>query len=185
MNIATFRDIKSVSLGYRSEESIIKTASTYKLNEIRLQHFKTVFLSHSTMDKALLPYVIKILENHDSKVYIDKEDSRLPVNTSPETARILKSTIRECNKFILFVTKNSKESKWVPWELGLGDEIKSPNNVALFPALEYSFEKDWTGQEYLGLYQRIICEKRCKEPTWYVYDKHRNSKCELGCWIRQ
>ena len=64
---------------------------------------------------------------------------------------MLRNTIQKCRKFVVFVTTNSKESKWIPWELGLGDGTKTNSNVALFPSAKYSDEESWLNQQYLGL----------------------------------
>lgn len=147
---------------------------------------KTVFLSHSSKDKDYLPPVIVILENHGGKVYIDDGDARLPAKPSKETAAILRDTIRTLEKFVVFVTPNSKDSRWIPWELGLGDAYKNPRNVALFPASEKTYAQEWAEQEYLGLYRRIVWgkieghEKAC----WIVYDHIENSAETLGKWLR-
>jgi len=91
------------------------------------------FLSHSTKDADLLPGVIAILERHGAAVYVDKKDESLPPTTSRETASILKNRIKQCRKFILLTTKNSKDSRWMPWELGL-----LPTVTAKRPTLPFS-----------------------------------------------
>jgi len=110
----------------------------------------------------------------------------LPAKPSKETAAILRDTIRTLEKFVVFVTPNSKDSRWIPWELGLGDAYKNPRNVALFPASERTSDQEWAEQEYLGLYRRIVWgkieghEKAC----WIVYDHIENSAETLGKWLR-
>lgn len=144
------------------------------------------FLSHSSADDELLPRVITILENHGAVVYTDDGDDRLPENTTPKTAQILKSAIMDCRRFIVFVTKNSKDSCWIPWELGLGDGMKTTRSVALFPAAEHHYETSWAEQEYLGLYQRIIWGmfKGKDENEWMVLNHHENTAIPLQQWIK-
>lgn len=113
------------------------------------------FLSYSTLDDEHLPTVIGILENHGAFVYIDKKDPSLPPTTNKETAAILRRNIALASKFVLFVTPNSKESTWIPWELGLADGEKTRAKIALFPAANSAFDQQWAEQEYLGLYDRI------------------------------
>lgn len=116
-------------------------------------------MSHSSKDAEYLPGVINLLENHGASVYCDLGDNRLPDNPNPETAAILKNQIKVSRKLVVFVTTNSKDSKWVPWELGIGDESLSTNNVALLPAATYNYEQSWAQQEYLGLYRHIVWGK--------------------------
>jgi hypothetical protein len=146
---------------------------------------KTVFLAHSTKDERYLPGVISVLENHGGRVYIDKADSRLPESTNRETAETLRSTIKECPRFVLFVTTNSNDSKWVPWELGIADGEKGHKPVALFPAANRSDEKQWAQQEYLGLYRRIVWGrmKGWTEDGWFVLDHLQNTGTPLRQWL--
>ena len=97
---------------------------------------KTVFLSHSSKDHDLVPGVVLILENHGGRVYIDERDAELSTTDFHKTAERLRTVVRTCRKFVLFVSKQSKDSKWIPWELGLGDGSNREGNVALFPSAE-------------------------------------------------
>lgn len=178
VEFATFDDLD----GFRqklNEAQIIKAASFSRTN-------KTVFLAHSSKDKRYLPAIISILENHGGSVYVDKEDERLPESTNRETAEVLKSTIRDCIRFVLFVTTNSKDSRWVPWELGLADSEKGESPIALFPTATKSHEQQWTKQEYLGLYRRIVWGKikGWKEKGWMVYDHLENTATSLRDWLK-
>lgn len=89
----------------------------------------STFLSYSSRDDEFLPSIIGVLENHGAFVYIDKKDSSLPHKPSRETAAILRKNVALSSKFVLFVTPNSKESNWIPWELGLADGEKTKSKV--------------------------------------------------------
>lgn len=157
------------------------------LKEASTKEGKTVFLSHSSADNDLVPGAISILEGHGGKVYVDKKDPELPQLEIVEVANRLRSTVRVCRKFVLLVTPKSKDSKWIPWELGLGDGANHDVNVALFPSAETIFEQQWSEQEYLGLYQRIIWGDLVGESNyqWLVLDHRKNTATKLGDWLRQ
>lgn len=148
-------------------------------------YYKNVFLSYSSKDKELVPGVMKILENHNGKVYIDKGDNRLPETTSVETARILKDTIQKLPRMVVFVTTKSKDSKWIPWELGLGDGSKKNYDIAIFPSAEKWYDEKWTEQEYLGLYRRIVFGKHTSsdKAIWMVLDYKENTATPLKDWL--
>lgn len=147
---------------------------------------KNVFLSHSSKDARLLPPVIKLLEDHGGQVYVDLKDDALPRNPSPETARILRENLSKCRKLILFVTTQSKDSRWIPWELGLGDGQKRPANVALLPAANTSNDKAWAEVEFLGLYDRIIWGNfPSQSPEWLVHNHRDNTALRLREWIQR
>lgn len=142
-----------------------------------------VFLSHSTKDKAKLPSIINFLSNYNVNVYIDKSDEDLPKKTSPETGEKIKRRIYEARKFIVLVSENSKESKWIPWELGIADEKKKIENVALLPIVQNALTENWQEQEYLGLYHRIVFRKN--KSVWVVLDHHKNNEIELSEWLKR
>jgi len=164
---------ESTTLGY-----ILKTASEEKYN-------KNTFLSYSSQDKEVLPAVIEILENHNGRVYTDIGDDRLPTNTSVETAKILKDTIKILPRMVVFVTTNSKDSKWIPWELGLGDGSKNNYDIAIFPSADNASDTAWLEQEYLGLYQRIVWGKTqgYDSELWMIYNFEKDTALALSDWL--
>ena len=156
------------------------------LKEANASEGKTVFISHSSADDELLPGVIRILEVHGGKVYVDKKDPSLKQMDIFDIANRLRGAVRLCRKFVLLVTPRSKGSSWIPWELGLGDGCNHDVNVALFPSAETAGEQQWSEQEYLGLYQRIIRGDLVGQPNgqWLVLDHRKNTAIKLGDWLR-
>jgi hypothetical protein len=130
--------------------------------------------------------VISLLQNYGGIVYINKADRRLPESTNRDTAEILRSTIRECRRFVLFVTTNCKDSKWVPWELRIADGEKGDNPIALFPAANRSDDQQWAQHEYLGLYRRVVWDKMkgWTAPGWFVLDHLQNTGTPLAQWLK-
>ncbi len=177
---ATFDDLSRIKRNLQ-EAVLLKEASHTKTG-------KTVFLSHSSKDKEHLPAVISILENHGGRVYVDSEDDRLPSTPNSETSEILRGIVKSCRRFVLFVTTNSKDSRWIPWELGLADGEKGQWPVALFPTAEKSYEQKWSETEYLGLYQRIVWGKIkdvTKDDGWIVLNHEKNTAVTLRRWLTE
>ena len=160
-----------------SARAILKSAATLTA--------KTVFLSHSSKDAELLPATVKILTDAGGRVYVDKGDDRLPQTPSPATAAILREAVGVCKRFVLLVSTNSKDSRWIPWELGLADGTTRPARVALFPVAGTSHEQSWANAEYLGLYKRIVWGRIGQETRdhWIVWDHIANTAQALGDWI--
>lgn len=114
---------------------------------------KQVFLSYRRKDSQYVRPIVNILKSLGAKIYIDYLDNTLPDKPSSETAEILRSRIKASDKFILMATPNSSESKWIPWELGLGDGFINYQHVAILPITN---EKNyWTEQEFYSLYGYI------------------------------
>jgi len=182
VQFATFTDLKKFTDNLTLNECTIlkSTAASRTVKQ------KNTFLSHSSKDADYLPGVIKLLENHGASVYCDLNDDRMPENPNPETAAIIKQQIKESRRLVVFVTINTKDSKWVPWELGIGDSELAPDNVALLPTASTSGDQAWARQEYLGLYRHIVWGQMqgVSESIWMVYDYRKNTATKLSEWCR-
>ena len=145
----------------------------------------STFLSHSSKDEDLVFGATAILEDNGGKVYTDEKDPTLPPYTNDETAKVLKSRIKQTARFVLLVSKNSKESRWVPWELGIADGHKGLDKIALFPSSDSASEMTWASWEYLGLYRRIAWGRLdgYKDEVWMVWDEKSNTATLLRTWL--
>ena len=129
--------------------------------------------------------MIRLLEGHGARVYVDKKDSSLPPFTSRDTATALRTRIGQCRKFVLFATKTSKDSRWIPWELGIADGVKRASNTAVLPGVDTSSDIAWAEREYLGVYDRIVwggLRGKTRE-VWMVLDQERFEAVELSEWL--
>ncbi len=181
---ATFDDLRR----FNSELTVNKSTILERAAASKTASHKSkdTFLSHSSKDAEFLPGVINLLESHGASVYCDLDDRRMPRKPNPETAKIIKDQIKQSERLVLFVTTNSKDSKWVPWELGIGDTALGQNDVALFPAAPTSHEQTWAKQEYLGIYRHIVWGELdgYRDPLWIVYDYHTNTADRLSDWCK-
>lgn len=143
----------------------------------------STFLSHSSKDDDLVIGATTVLENHGARVYVDEVDPSMPPYTSEETVNILKRRIAQTKRFVLLASPNSKDSRWVPWELGIADGEKGLSRIALFPASDSG--DGWASWEYLGLYHRIAYGALDGEdgPVWMVLDEKRNEAVRLERWL--
>lgn len=178
--IANFKEMKSYAT-----KNIVASRELLESTLSKESYGAYTFVSYSSKDSEYLPFVLKILTNHGAMPYVDKGDARLPNPPSVKTAEVLKDTIKQSKRMVVFVTTNSKDSKWIPWELGLGDGSKTNNDIALFPSAESSYDTEWIEQEYLGLYKRIVYGKleNYSEDVWMVLDYQNNTATELSKWL--
>ena len=119
-------------------------------------HYSTVgdkvFLSYRREDKIYVAPVVEFLKKNGVKLYIDYLDDSLE-DDNTKVAEQLRTRVAKCKKFISLATPNSSKSKWMPWELGLGDRIVNYENVAVLPLT--TNEDRWGDQEYGAIYGRI------------------------------
>lgn len=172
-------------LRFAAELNLTEQASVRKTAENRSPEGAT-FLSHSSKDQELMVGAVRLISGHGATVYVDKKDPTLPPYTSSDTATGLKKRIQQSRKFVLLASHNSKDSRWVPWELGIADQARGPSRVAVLPAVESQNDISWSSWEYLGLYDRIVWGDLEGQPkrVWMVLDQRKNSATELSQWLR-
>lgn len=114
-----------------------------------------VFLSHSSAEpKEILLGVKALLEDRGLSVYVDKySDPHLsPAYVTRETAEILKRRMRSSNTLLYVHSQHSKNSRWMPWELGFFDGLKGA--VGVVPVTRHQ-DEGFKGEEYLNLYPYV------------------------------
>ena len=159
----------------RSE--LLKEARLAKALNEQLHVSTKIFLSHRHKDIEIVQSAVGFLRKFGADLYIDWMDDVLPDKTNSETAQKIKSAIKGASKFILLATSNSLESKWIPWELGLGDSKGIPN-IAVMPLLEY--DNYWQEREYYSIYGSIETDRN---GTWGWFPPGKNEGELLKNWL--
>lgn len=114
-----------------------------------------VFLSHASEDAAIVLGIHEILTGRGLRVYVDWiDDAQLDRSrVTPATADLLRERMRSSKSMLFITTRNSSESKWMPWELGYFDGHRK-GLVGILPVMN-SESDSFQGQEYLGLYPKV------------------------------
>lgn len=81
---------------------------------------------------------------------------------SIDDAKKMKETMASCKKVILLATPECGKSALISWQVGLADQMKGANNVAILPLLSHA--DNWERRDYYSFYNRI--EK--PEKDWKV-----------------
>lgn len=110
-----------------------------------------VFLSHASEDSEIVLGVREILAGLGLKVYIDWiDDPQLDRgNVTAENADMLRRRMKQSKSLIFLTTKSSSTSRWMPWELGYFDGLRT-GFIGILPVVDAG--GTFSGQEYLGLY---------------------------------
>ena len=138
------------------------------------------FFAHSSDDIELIKKIIEYFYLLGAKPYIDKDDMELPEHTDIDTAKKLKSNIDVCKRFVLVVTDNSINSKWVSWELGLAGMLKSYENVAILPIESIKVSERFIGNEYFGIYKQI----RVRDGELVIYNPENEKTTSINEWLK-
>lgn len=171
----TFEQLESKYNNYEQRE-IYNESVNYSRNDAI-----TVFLSHRhSEDIRLINQVRGFFVSQGANLYIDWLDKDMPKVTSSETAEKLKIKIEKSSKFVILATPKSIESIWMPWEIGLADQMKGLSNIAILPIVHEN--KTWEKREYYQLYNRI----ENVDNRWLVLKpEYSNLGEELERWLKQ
>ena len=138
----------------KNEFSKIADVSQRLLEHCSYSRRTHVFLSHKHDESPLLIKQIRgFFASLNADLYIDWQDKDMPKVTNMDTARKLKEKIKTTDKFVILATPKSIESIWIPWEIGLADQIKGYENIAILPIVHDN--EAWVGREYYRLYSKI------------------------------
>lgn len=80
-----------------------------------------VFISHKNTDVLLAEKVARRVRANGLETYLDTIDDAL-VKDGPELADLLLARMGQCQQLIAVVSSQTKDSWWVPWEIGVGSE---------------------------------------------------------------
>ncbi len=117
---------------------------------------KTIFLSHSHLDKTIVTKIGLLFDKLNTELYVDWLDGSLPPTTNIQTAEVIKTKIQVCHYFLFLATVRGLSSKWCNWEIGVADVLKGKGKLAVLPI--ESKGGNWSGNEYLQLYPEMKFE---------------------------
>ncbi len=95
-----------------------------------------------------------------------------------KTAQILRTRMKACKTMIYAVSKNSSESRWMPWELGYFDGHKT-DKVAILPVTSNANDQ-FQGEEYHQLYPYI---EKIPKTNSYDQDRLKIDGKDIKNWI--
>ncbi|MGV3459087.1 MAG: toll/interleukin-1 receptor domain-containing protein [Flavobacterium sp.] len=176
MPFLTFNKL-STTVSLSAARSLNETIKSQSISDTK------VFLSYRRADRKYVEAVVRLLKKIGVSVYIDYLDETLEDKTNEHVAGILRDRIKLSNKFILLATPDSGNSKWMPWELGLGDRIVNYKNVAILPLTNDS--SIWPDQEYGKIYGHIESSYHNLEngrDDWYIIFPNQ-AKIKLKDWL--
>lgn len=139
-----------------------------------------VFLSHSSLDREAVDAVDDLLLGLGFKVYLDRRvDKGLdPQKVDSTTVALLQKRLRQSRCLLVATSSNVVNSKWVPWELGFMDGLRS--RVATLPILETPYGT-FKGQEYFGVYPEAKPDQ--EQATQIIVSFADGNSRELRQWF--
>ena len=121
------------SLPYQLKSVIDKVFDEVFKYERRLNFNLCIFLSHKKEDKEACLEIGKYLEDAGIDYYLDIYDENLQVasneNNPVKITECLKNGIRSSSHMIVVISEKTKDSQWVPFEIGYGHASIVDNNL--------------------------------------------------------
>jgi hypothetical protein len=112
-----------------------------------------VFLSHKSEDSEVAGAIAyRLKTQHQIDVYLDVIDRNLE-KSGPDLADYIRAEMEKCTQLLAVISAKTRESQWVPWEIGVATEKERP--LASFvnpPATTPEFLRKWP---YLQSLQEI------------------------------
>lgn len=122
-----------------------------------------VFLSHNHLDKEVVLGLKTLLERAGYSVYVDSEsDPQLDASkVDAATVDVVRRRLRGSRSLLYATSENAEASKWMAWELGLGDGLGK--RVAVVPVTGTAGAL--ATREFLLVYPEVQ-EGSLGEPMW-------------------
>lgn len=116
----------------------------------------SIFISHSSKDDTLAKTIFSYFEKQNIKSYLDDMDSRLArYRGSKEITKLLVNQIAKHDTLLAVVTENTKNSWWVPFEIGTAREMpRIISSITLLPDIASDYEQE-SLPEYLLEWPRL------------------------------
>lgn len=178
MSFITRAQIERYERGFSVANEYVGTIQARAAASTAVAAETTIFLSHSHKDRDLIEPAIAFLRSHGVSIYVDWQDGEMPPVVSGETAKKIKEKIRQHQKFLVLVTEHSKDSRWVPWELGFSDPVKGMDHIAILPVAENS---DFAQNEYMKIYPKLYSVNN----VWHIWQQDYSKIVTLEKWLKQ
>lgn len=143
-----------------------------------------IFLSHKMEDAVLIDALKNELSTLGFNAYVDWTDNDAPSRESitPETAEFLRKKIRTSKALFYIHSSLSKDSKWMPWEMGIKDG--QSGKVAILPLSDnQTTSNSFMGSEYLGIYPYVTVDNDTKGKRRLWIHSAENSFITFEDWL--
>ncbi len=152
-----------------------------------------VFISHRTQDDDKAQAIALRLRQHSITCYLDDFDPRL--KSTQHITSLLVDAIRRCTHLMALVTDATRESWWVPFEVGVARE--APRRIATYDSSTSTLPEyltEWpilTQPAHLDKFAEAYHRDKSAQPLQLKYamayrnittpdDFHRELKASLG-----
>lgn len=101
-----------------------------------------VFISHKREDAGLAALIAKELNDYNTTCYLDVFD-QFEIKDGKALTDHIKKSLNSCSDILVVMSESTKESQWVPFEIGMAAQLDMPTvtflrqSIVLPEYLEY------------------------------------------------
>ena len=137
-----------------------------------------VFLSHQRADSADAKKIADRLRiNHQIDSYLDVIDDQFG-KTGPDLAAYLRREIGKCSHLLAVTSFSTKDSQWVPWEIGIATEKDYP--LATFAAYTSAVPEFLAAWPYLRTMEEVDAYARAAKSSDRTYSLRKATITETA-----
>lgn len=142
-----------------------------------------IFISHKQEDKFTAQQIAGVLAQEHVNFYLDTLDSTI-TGSGKELTEHIKNNLGTCTDILVVMSEKTKQSQWVPFEVGMATELELPTvtylaaNVSLPDFLDY-----WPRLRYYGDVSTYVSERRNatvhRVPIYEHFDARAERKIDI------
>lgn len=129
-----------------------------------------VFISHKQEDNITAAEVLRVLKGHNVEAYLDLLDGEIALKGEALTNHV-KKRLNECTDLLVIMSEKTKDSWWVPFEIGMAAQkdfpvvnylkapIKLPDYLVYWPRLKNQIDLAKYIEIKNKIKQKILLEK--------------------------
>lgn len=153
-----------------------------KRNRAIIASETSVYISFDPGDEESMVSVLLLLDSAGVKIYpVWSDPGVISVQESNEFD-LLRKSIARCSKFIFIASENALKSNRCNWELGIGDGLRYPDNIAVMPVTEQR-GATWSCPDYLQTYPMMVTDNDFFIGEFFIESTEK--KISLTDWLRQ
>ncbi len=142
----------------------------------------SVFVSYDPGDEEAMLSVLLLLDSAGVKICPVLPGSLVTSGQGSDKDDSVRKNIARCSRFVFIATDNAMRSPRCNWELGIGDGLMTPANIAVMPVTEQR-GATWSCPDHLLAYPMLVTDNDFFIGEFFIESMDR--KISLTGWLRQ
>lgn len=142
----------------------------------------SVYVCFDPADEEFLVSVLLLLDSAGINVYPVWSNSTSETDQGHCDSDLIRKNIARCSKFVMIASANALQSTRCNWELGIGDALRYPDNIAVMPVIEQR-GSNWSAAAYIQTFPMLVTNNDFFIGEFFIESTEK--KISLTDWLRQ